>query len=65
MREESYPAGAYLTVRALRDEWAAVIAIRGNVISMATFKTRSEAFSAAIRKAEKEKLECLVQGAVA
>lgn len=57
-----YPKGSYVTVRGGTDEWVAVVVAPGiGILSRAVFSDRSEAFSAAIRKAEREGIECLVQ----
>lgn len=55
------PAGAYVTVRAIALEWAAIIALDGTILSKAVFSDRAQAFSTAIGKAEREGLPCLVR----
>lgn len=58
-----WPDGAYTTVRALPQSWAAVLAVRGHVLQSTECETRSEAFDLAIRKAEYEGIPSLVKRA--
>lgn len=59
---KALPPGAYTTVRAWgQDQWAAVVAAQGRVITLAIYADRSSAFGAAIGKAKSEGIDCLVQ----
>ena len=56
-----FPEGAYVTVRALADGWAAIVALHGEVRASAMLPDRAAAFDTAIRKATHEGLPCLVE----
>lgn len=58
--QPAYPPGAYVTIRGFADGWAAVVAHQGTVLSVVKVQDRADAFEVAERKAQRDRLPCLI-----